>query len=375
MNNMEKLAFDEFEVAGQVLDQIKYQTVLKTILAGITPGEIYVDSKKNPNMVFAQFKQRAFISGTPDPDFKVPLENLFDRKVRSHCQKFDVPFFRLTVNDSQWFDIIEESLQPRKPIFVGYLCYQKIIHEKNENSQIPEGFDIMPVNQELLKITFAGKDDLMEEMCSERESVDAFLDKSFGVTAFKDGALAGWCLSEYNYEDQCEVGIATLPPYQRLGLARTMTHHFSNLAFTMGVTKILWHCLETNEPSWRTALSAGFSPVDRHKVLMFYWDPALNLAVHGNINFREQNYQAALMWYEMSLDEVNSRTWMAFNAACAAAHLNQPETAFQYLNIAIDKGFDDLDYLVSSQHLDSLKKHPQWGEVITRINQKLTSQS
>ncbi len=375
MTNMEKLAFDEFDAAQKLLDQIKYQTVLKTILAGSTPGEIYVDSKKNPNMVFAQFKQRAFLSGTPDPDFRVPLENFIYTNVRSHCQKFDVPFFRLTVNDPEWFDILKKSLEPREPILVGYLCYQNIIHEKNENSQIPKGFDILPVDQELLKKSFAGKDDLVEEMCSERESVDAFLEKSFGVAAFKDGALAGWCLSEYNYEDQCEVGIATLPPYQRLGLAKAMTDHFSNLALEKGVVKILWHCYETNEPSRRTALSAGFSLVDRHKVLMLYWDPALNLAVHGNINFGKENYQAALMLYEKALDEENSKTWMAFNAACAAAHLNQPEKSFRHLNNAIDMGFDDLDYLVSSKHLETLKKHPQWSETITHINQRLISQS
>ena len=372
---MEKLTNKEFGIARQLLNQISYQTVLETILGCITPGEIYVDNKSNPNMVFAQFKQRTFLSGEPAPKLRDVLRDHIKTNVHSHCQRFNVPYFRLTVNDPQWFDIIEEALDPKVPIIVGYHCYQKTILNTIENFYIPEGFEILPVDQELINSDFPGKVDLIDEMCSERESVNAFLDNSFGVAAFKDGALAGWCLSEYNFKDQCEVGIATLPTYQKLGLAKAMTIQFTNQAFAKGIQNVLWHCFESNEPSWRTALSTGFSIVDRHKVLMLYWDPALHFAVHGNIDLGNGDYQTSLIWFKKALHEENAKSWMAFNAACAAAHLDSPEKAFDYVNQAIDLGFYDLDYLVENKHLESLKNHPEWDEVIFRINQRLTYHS
>jgi hypothetical protein len=50
----------------------------------------------------------------------------------------------------------------------------------------------------MINFSFPGCEDLLEEMSSDRESVEAFLDNSFGVVALKEDPLAGWCHSEYN---------------------------------------------------------------------------------------------------------------------------------------------------------------------------------
>lgn len=46
---------------------------------------------------------------------------------------------------------------------------------------------------------------------------------------------------------------------------------------------------------------------------MLYWDPALNHAVHGNINFDQGQYDKALIWYEKALSQEAPQSWMAFN--------------------------------------------------------------
>lgn len=372
---MEKLNLDELTIAYNLLSQIENQTVLHTIMAGETPGVIYVENKNNPRIAFAQFKQRAFLSGEPSVRYEKMLKNFFTTKVRKHCEEFNVPFFRLAVNHPEWLNIIVDVLYLREPIITGYRCYQKTITGKIDKFTMPEGFGIVPVDKELLNNSFSGREDLLEEMCSERESVEAFLEKSFGVAAFKDNALAGWCLSEYNHQDQCEVGIATLPPYRRIGLAKAMTCEFINQAFENGITRILWHCFESNLPSWRTALSAGFSLGNNHEVLMLYWVPSLNQAVHGNFNFEQENYSEALIRYQKALALENPEPWMAFNAACSAVHLDRPNLAFKHLSLAVDLGFNNLVYLVTSRHLDSLKKNPKWDEIIIRLNQNLQSES
>jgi len=194
---------------------------------------------------------------------------------------------------------------------VGYQCYQSTLTGPQLKFNLPDGFKLHQVNEALIAEDFEGKEELLEEMCSERESVEAFLAQSFGIVAFKEGALAGWCLSEYNYEKRCEVGIATLPPFQRQGLASAMTFAFLNLAHDQGTTIVLWHCFNSNIPSQKTALSAGFKLVEDEQVLVLYLDRGVNLTVQGDLCFKAEDYLQALVWYQKALVTDAPQSWMA----------------------------------------------------------------
>ncbi len=361
---MEKLNIDNYNIAKELLDQIQYQTVLHTILSGQTPGRIYVDNIRAPKVAYAQFKQRVFLSGAPDTNLEVSWDKFFLTEVKSNCKKSNVAFFRLTVNDPRWLDILSKSLANKDPIQMAYHIYQKQLKIPVINIQIPDSYHLLPVNQSLIQKSFPGKDELLEEICSERETVEAFLQNSFGLAAFKDGSLAGWCLSEYNFQNQCEIGIASLPEHRQIGLAKAMTQKFQLQAIENGVYNLLWHCAASNQASCRTAQSAGFELVDHHDVLMLFWDRTLNLAVHGNINFENQDYEKAINWYERALSQENKQAWMAWNAACAASHLEQVDAAFKYLELSISLGFDNFDFIKNSEHLTPLKNDPRWDVLI-----------
>jgi len=197
--HMEKLNIDNYDVAKELLDQIQYQTVLHTIFSRQTPGWIYVDNIREPKIALAQFKQRVFLSGDPDANLEISWDKFFLTEVKNNCEQANVDFFRLTVNIPRWLNILSESLEYKEPIQMGYHIYQNQSNIPARNVQIPDGYQLLPVNRSMIQKSFPGKDDLLEEMCSERESVDAFLENSFGLAAFKDGSLAGWCLSEYNF--------------------------------------------------------------------------------------------------------------------------------------------------------------------------------
>jgi len=370
---MQSLSSDHYHKAAPLLQAISHHTVIRTILAGTTPGQVYVNDPARPTIAFTQFKHRAFIAGNPSDLVKEGMRNFFIHEVIANCRQSDVPLFRLTADDPSWMKILSEVLISEKPIFAGYQCFEINLTADLQEVIIPTGFSIQQVTKELINDDFQGRDELLEEMCSERESVDAFLDQSFGIVAFNDGVLAGWCLSEYNHEDRCEVGIATMPHFQHQGLAKAMTHAFLNLAKEEEVSTVLWHCFKSNEASRRTALSAGFHLVEDQQVMMIYLEPAIHLAVHGNLKFEDKQYRQALTWYQQALQEDRPQAWMAWNAACSAAHLGQIELAFNYLNQAVDLGFSNLDHLVQSEHLNALKSDERWGKLITRLNLHLPS--
>jgi predicted acetyltransferase len=253
---------------------LQNHTVLKTIIAGVTPGHIYTDDLIHTTFAVAQFKHRVFLAGHPQESAAGELKRLILNEIRANCLAAGIPLMRLAVSDQDWLPILSDVLADHNPILTGYQVYQRQLNQKPENPDLPTDFSLRIVDQALVDSEFNGKNDLLEEMCSERKSVQAFLDHSFGIAAFKGSILAGWCLSEYNFQDRCEVGIATMPPYQRQGLAKAMTLAFLAQAYDRGIRTVLWDCNGSNIPSQKTALSAGFTLVEDQPVLILYFiDP------------------------------------------------------------------------------------------------------
>ena len=89
--------------------------------------------------------------------------------------------------------------------------------------------------------------------------MDDFFSKSFGLIPVYENQVAGWCLSEYNTGDHCEIGIATLEPHQRKGIATILTKAFLAEAAQRGYRHVGWDCWERNEASASTARKAGFT--------------------------------------------------------------------------------------------------------------------
>jgi RimJ/RimL family protein N-acetyltransferase len=364
---------ENYDRVKPLLANLNHQTVIMTTLSGATPGKIYVDKPHNPGFAFVQFKHRAFFAGDMKSLRIIELENFIDDIVLDNCRIWDVPLIRLSAETEAGINDLQDLLQERQPIKVSYLCYQFDLSFPAPVVEIPEGFSIQQINSVLMESEFEDKVELLDEMCSERESVEAFLEKSFGLVAFHEKSLAGWCLSEYNHKNQCEVGIATMPPFKRKGLAKSMAQAFIQLAEKNGIERILWHCFESNEPSWRTALSAGFELFEQESVLMIYFDPALNYAIHGNLHFEKGDYKQSLAWYQKALVQKDPQAWMAWNGACAAAQSGEIDLAFDFLYRAIDLGFSDLDHLVQSEHMALLKEEERWGLVIAYLNQTIPS--
>ena len=366
---MQLLRRNDYSIVKKQLSLFSHHTVLRAILDGTTSGRIYIDRQVSPNIIFIQFRHRAFIFGDHNALEVNAIEHFISTVVFGNCAESNVTLVRVTVENQTWLDFLYTSLDHYYPLLFDYQIYENQLSSLKQEFRVPEGFKLRYVSQKLLSENFGGKEDLIEEMCSERESVDAFLNKSFGITAFQGTKLAGWCLSEYNHNDRCEVGIATLPPYRRQGLAKAMTSKFKNVARNKGYKIILWHCYKSNTPSSRTALSSGFKLIDEHQVMNIYVEQSVGLAVHGNVAFEKGYYEKALSFYQQALNRPDQKTWMAWNAACAAAHQHLDHQVFMYLNLAIDLGFTDMDHLFESEHFGTYHDDPRWLKVTNRLSQ------
>ncbi len=235
-------------------DMLDIHLAVKAIIYGEVRARVYVNDVVNPQSVLVLAKRSFFAGQTNDNVFNVDVQRLFAEKILS-----DTEAQVLYYAPENWSEQIANIFSGR-PMLKRAREYYRFKELKFDWRVIlPPGFVLAPVNAAFFENrAIKNLDALKDEMGSERASVEDFLAKSFGLIALHNDTLAGWCLSEYNCAHACEVGIATMPPYQRLGVATALASAFVEHAQEYGVREIGWHCYASNLASGATARKVGF---------------------------------------------------------------------------------------------------------------------
>ncbi len=142
---------------------------------------------------------------------------------------------------------------------------------------------------------------------------------------------------------------------------------------SQGISHVGWHCYASNRGSAATARKSGFVRTIEYPVRLAYLNETINLAVHGNVAFQHKQYDCALERYQEAFHRGDAPVWAYWNAGCASALQGQPSTAIAYLNEALDRGFDDLERLLTSEHLTSLHGLDEWQALADRLGETATS--
>jgi GNAT superfamily N-acetyltransferase len=343
---------------------------IQSILQGTTPAKIYVDDADQPEAVFIQTAHRFFIAGDAHNEtFAVDVRRLFDETIYPHALENGMREFIL-YHAPGWEDTIEAILAGRYPIQGMREYYASTAQKKVGRNGLPEGFSLVQVDETLLNTPgLDGLDDLAEELCSERENVQDFLANSFGVCLLRGNELAGWCLSEYNTSERCEIGIETREAFRKRGFGVLMTQALVERAFSEGISQVGWHCWKSNVASGATARSAGFEKVCDYPVYFAWFNGVINLAINGNVCFSNRRYAEALGWFEKAFAAGDPPNWVYWVAACAAARLEQFDAAMRYLTQAVERGFVHADVIQSAEELRPLHSTDAWKALIDRLAQ------
>ena len=104
--------------------------------------------------------------------------------------------------------------------------------------------------------------------------------------------------------------------------------------------------------------------------------------INANLVFDETGHQINVAWnslevgrYREAIDacqyiiaqQGDAPAYAYFPAACAWAALGDRDQALQYLNAALDKGWDSLCETASRKELENLHETPQWQDVLERV--------
>jgi RimJ/RimL family protein N-acetyltransferase len=272
MHILEPNRYDRARPLFAALDD---QLAAVAILDGATPGRIYVDDPDHPTAAFTWTRHRLFLAGSPaNSDFSEGVRRLFAETIYPQAPAWGLEMFELNHTPTGWAEVIpgfilrdRESILARRHHYV----FRELKH--NWRRLLPQGYRLAFIDADLLaQEHIRHLEDLREELCSERPSVEDFLARSFGIVALCGDELAGWCTSEYNSRDRCEVGIGTLAPYQRRGVATAMGSAFVEHAQAQGVARIGWHCWANNLPSIAAALKIGYELAAEYTTYIAWFD-------------------------------------------------------------------------------------------------------
>ncbi|MBK8417788.1 GNAT family N-acetyltransferase [Candidatus Villigracilis saccharophilus] len=258
---------DSYELVRPLLLGMDFHLVGRSILAKQTPVQIFVDNHEHPKAIFAQAGHRYILAGDPEIDsFNLGIRKLFANVIVPRALAEGQEGFAIYYDSAAWEEKMQALLMDKEIIHADreYYTCKELKHKWQDF--MPEGFQLQMVDADLLaNADLKHLDTLKEEMTSERPSVDDFLAKSFGVCAIHENELAGWCLSEYNADGRCEIGIETTSDYRQRGIGTALTLAFLEHALSNGISEVGWHCYKRNAPSAQTARKAGFDKICDYK--------------------------------------------------------------------------------------------------------------
>lgn len=250
--------------AQRLFTEISHHLAIAASFDGYWQPSLLVDDPQHPHSACLMLPPRAYIAGnTRSSVFNNELAQVINASYPPYREAL---FF---YDAALWGAVLENLVLGREMINGIREHYVRKSAAVDWQERVPDGIAIHPVDSSLLAQSgLVNLDRLIAEIEMSNPSVDAYLERCFGVCAIEGDALVGWCLSENNTGTRCEVGIETVESHQQRGIGTLMTLALVDLAHQRGVGSVGWDCWKRNAASGKTALSAGFRKESEYVVLL-----------------------------------------------------------------------------------------------------------
>jgi GNAT superfamily N-acetyltransferase len=261
----------DYSLVMPLLTGIEHDLAVQAVVAGDAGGRIYAPVGAPEWALVSPHWGRLFVIGRTGARSATELRALLDGAIWPAARRAGASVYTLAY-PMEWDAVIPEALSGKRTKRADRQYY-RWSGGPLPHTPVPPGFSFVPADRSLMQDRPIAKLQLLaEEMASERASIDDFLARGFGLAALSGGELAGWCLSEYNSGARCEVGIASLEPFQRKGLATAMGRQFLSLARDHGILEVGWHCWKSNTASAASALKIGLDHAADYKVYIGWYN-------------------------------------------------------------------------------------------------------
>ncbi len=259
---------DHFHLAQPLFDT-GHHLAVAAAFSGEAPAELYVDDPRAPQAgILILWNHRIYLAGRPtNTAFSHAFAALLHERYTALATDEEPFGCMITYTPGSWEEVLPALFADIEAARAERQYYRLQIRTPIPPPALPEGFLLRRVDEALVaESALIAHESLVEEIHSEAPSVEAFHERRFGYCLQYGQELVGWCLSEYNNSDQCELGIATKPALQRRGLATATALATIAHAQSQGITSIGWDCWKNNIASSNLAQKLGFEKVEDYPV-------------------------------------------------------------------------------------------------------------
>jgi RimJ/RimL family protein N-acetyltransferase len=199
-------------------------------------------------------------------------------------------------------------------------------------------------------------------------TVENFLSKGVSFVIVDKSKVVAWCTPDCVAGDRIDVGVITHPAHRRRGLAAVAVSATVNHCLSSGFSAVGWHCNTGNVGSWKTAEKVGFERNREYAYYYYMLDPIDHLAELGWYYYRRGEYAKTVQYYEQvfALRDENPDYYYHL-VASAWALLANKEKAIKYLQMAVDRGWTDVEWTKQQEEFNILQGMPEWEAVLGRI--------
>jgi RimJ/RimL family protein N-acetyltransferase len=231
---------------------------------------VYADDGARPSaaVLLGSNEHRVYLAGTPHVGrFNTGVAELLAARRAGRS-----PFTFVVYHDGGGWGRTAAPVAPGTAVASAERSFLRLARARFETrSPVPDGCSVRQIDAALLARGLRHTDDLTEEILSESPSVDDFLARKFGYCAQEGDAIVGFCCSEYNHAGRCELGVTTLAPYRRRGVATAVAAATIEEAFRSGIAELGWHCWADHTASLALAARLGFEHVRGYPVWVCHW--------------------------------------------------------------------------------------------------------
>ena len=372
---LQLLSSQQYPYIKTLFDESIHPTLYdQGILAGKYPGKVLVDDADHPRSAILIKDIWCHLIGDPNnATFNSALQEALTEK-QFIGEKTNVLFF---MNPTEaWCKVLNGLIENREPIETPRYVY---VATQGHQIQVPSSPDecrLVFIDEAISDLVDGELPNDVQKVLDLRKGSDTPDEMGFGYTALYGRTCAAWSVIDFIVSKVGEIRLVTDGRYRRRGLAFLTSAMTINYGLAHGLDQIDWDVAASNIGSISTAKKLGL--------------PLLRTTTEYTIIFPEVGYLINLAWSHLDGNRfeqvhvvaermINSDKEILvqyghFLVGAAWAGLDDSTKAFDYLNKAIDAGFDDTSELESCPPLTKLHGVPDWKRIMERI-EKISAQN
>lgn len=269
---IKRLGITEFNNVKSLVEDLEYFPEVHSVVNGMNPGAIYVDSLNNPRsaLVWNQGMQGFYLIGDEASDaFNRDIKAYVNEVLVDELKNKGINWVEISGVSEAWEKNIEEMFEDRGIKFGYQLIYR--LNGKTDihmNSTKHEIYDIMRFEEATSKANISNIDFITNEIKQFWGSLDNFYDNGACFFAVENNEAVSICYSGFKANDVETIGIETLSDHGKKGYAYQLAVKYIEDCVARNVSPH-WDCSDDNAGSVRLAEKLGFELKDKYKCFWF----------------------------------------------------------------------------------------------------------